>query len=104
LRLSEIDDDETDAIVLLGDLADIFDGEEREDPSSESMPSAEIVRELEACLAPARPSRRTKGGVTMANDHRRLKWIEYDTWHPQKSLRTCGKPAVCGFEASDFDH
>jgi len=40
LRLSEIDDDETDAIVLLGDLADLFDREERSDPSSASITSA----------------------------------------------------------------
>jgi putative DNA primase/helicase len=46
LHLSEIDDDETDAIMLLGDLADLFDREERENPSSVSMPSADIVRKL----------------------------------------------------------
>jgi hypothetical protein len=46
LKLSEIDDDETDAIVLLGDLADLFDGEERENSSSVSMSSADIVKQL----------------------------------------------------------
>jgi hypothetical protein len=48
LRLSAVDDDETDAIVLLRDLADLFDGEERLGPSSVSMTSADIVTKLVA--------------------------------------------------------
>jgi len=48
LRLSAVDDDETDAIVLLGDLADLFDDEERLDPSSVSMTSADLVMKLVA--------------------------------------------------------
>jgi hypothetical protein len=46
LTLSEVDDDETDAIVLLRDLFDIFDGEKEQNPSAVSMSSAEITAAL----------------------------------------------------------
>jgi hypothetical protein len=46
LELSKVDDDETDAIVLLGDLADLFDSEEQRVHSAVSLSSSEIVKAL----------------------------------------------------------
>lgn len=46
LKLSGCDDDETDAIVLLGDLAELFDRKKRESPSAVAMSSVEIVEML----------------------------------------------------------
>jgi uroporphyrinogen-III synthase len=41
-----VDDDETDAIVLLGDLADLFEREKQQNTSAVSLSSTEIVKAL----------------------------------------------------------
>jgi hypothetical protein len=41
-----MDDDETDAIVLFDDLADLFDREEQRNPSAISLSSVDIVKGL----------------------------------------------------------
>jgi hypothetical protein len=46
LKLSEVDDDETDAIILLRDLANLFDQEKRRNPSAVALATVKIGRAL----------------------------------------------------------
>jgi hypothetical protein len=100
LRLSEIDDDETDAIVLLNDLAYLFDREERENPSSVSMSSADIVTQLAAMEDRKWPEYRSGKPITPAQLAELLKPFKI---YPRKVQDRHRGRQVQGYRFDQFD-
>lgn len=101
LKLSAVDEDETDAIVLLGDLADLFARERRQDPSLGAMPSQEIATALAALEERKWPEYRAGKPITPAQLAALLKPFKI---FPRKVMDHGRRRQAQGYQFRQFDH